>query len=105
MRGLFIISLLSLTACDQLSQRIWNCAAEPLSVIKVGDEGKRIKDTIPPRSYIASMNGGVQILALEVGEGANRRTIWRREKSKTGFATSADQVCGEAKRGVIAEQL
>ena len=105
MRSLLIFSLLSLTGCDQLSQRIWNCAAEPLSVVKVGDEGKRVKDIIAPRSYIASMNGGVQIVALEVGEGANRRTIWRREQSTTGLANSVEQVCGEAKRGVVAEQL
>ena len=105
MRFLLILSLLGLTACDQLSQRIWNCAAEPLSVTKVGDNGKLVDDTIPARSYIASMNGGVQIVALEVGRGTNRRTIWRREQSKPGLANSADQICGEVKRGVVAEQL
>jgi len=105
MRCLLILPLLTLTACDQLSQRIWNCAVEPLNVTKVGDEGKRVYDTIPARSYIASLNGGVQIVAWETGEGASRRTIWRREQSRPGLATSADQICGEAKRGVVAEQL
>lgn len=105
MRTVAIILLLSLSGCDQLSQRIWNCAVEPLHVTKVLDAGSRVRDVIPARSYIASMNGGAQVTALETGDGAFRRTIWRREQSRPGLANSADQICGAAKQGVVAEQL
>jgi hypothetical protein len=100
-----MLSCLSLTGCDQLSQRIWNCAVGPLKVTKVLDDGRRISDVIPGRSYLASMNGGIQVVALELGDGGDRRTIWRREQSRSGLATSADQVCGEAMQGIVAEQV
>jgi hypothetical protein len=105
MRTILILALLRLTGCDQLSQRIWNCAVDPLKVTKVLDEGSRVNDVIPERSYIASMNGGVQVVALELQNDTNRRAIWRREQSHSGLATSAEQICGAAKRGVVGEQL
>ncbi|WP_152522549.1 hypothetical protein [Sphingobium ummariense] len=105
MRIVLIFVLLSVTGCDQLSQRIWNCAAEPLQVTKVLDDGRQVSDVIPAHGYIASMNGGAQVIALKIGHGANGRNIWRREQSQPGLATSSSQICGRAKWGVVAEQL
>ena len=100
-----IIILIILMGCDQVSQRIWNCGSDPLEITKVLDNGKRVRDVIPARSYIGSMNGGVQVMSLERGEDASRRTIWRREQSRAGLSNSADELCGTARQGVVAEQL
>ena len=105
MHYVVIVMLLALCSCDQLSQRIWNCSVDPLPVTRVLDTGERFPDEIKGRSYIASMKGGVQVLALESGLPDKKSVIWRREQSKTGLAESADQICNGAKSGVVAEQF
>ncbi|ODT91246.1 MAG: hypothetical protein ABS86_02795 [Sphingobium sp. SCN 64-10] len=96
---------LMLSSCDGLSQRIWNCSAQPLAVTKVLDNGERVHDTIPSRSYIASMKGGVQILALEAVDDRDKRVIWASKEAKSGFVAEPNDGCRERKTGLIAEKF
>ena len=102
MKLLLLLSLIfAVSGCDRLSQRIWNCSSEPLPVTKVLDTGERIKDVIPARNYIASMKGGVQVVALQRGA----QTIWRRANATSGFAATSDNACQGRSGGLVAEQL
>ena len=101
-RRLLVLSLLfAVSACDRLSQRIWNCSAEPLPVTRILDTGERMDDIIPARSYIASMKGGVQIVALQRGG----RVIWKRADATRGFAGARDDACEGRSDGLVAEQF
>ncbi|WP_132392177.1 hypothetical protein [Novosphingobium sp. PhB165] len=105
MRIISIAILLVLGGCDQQSQRIWNCSSKPINVKKLLDNGCQYNDVIKARSYLVSMLGGVQIIALEVGDKGNRHIIWSREQSRLDFSSSADDACGKKLDGVAGEQL
>src|SRR4051794_15452038 len=78
MRWMLLLLLpFAASSCDQFSQRIWNCSGQPLSVTTVLDTGGRVNDVIPAGSYIGSMKGGVQIVALQ----KNGRVIWERPEA------------------------
>jgi len=102
MKRLLLLSLaLAVSGCDRLSQRIWNCSSEQLPVTKVLDTGERIDDVIPPKNYIASMEGGVQVVALQKGA----RIIWQRMNATRGFAAAPNNACQGRSDGLIAEQF
>jgi hypothetical protein len=102
MKWLLLLPLaLAASSCDRLSQRIWNCSSEPLSVTKVLDTGERVNDVIPAKNYIASMKGGVQVVTLQ--EGA--RAIWQRGEARHGYAASPDNACQGRNDGIVAEQF
>jgi len=99
-----ILAALSLASCDHISQRIWNCSASAVPVTKLLSTGTRADDIIPPRNYIASMEGGVQIVALERRGTRKREVIWRQEQSSS-VRSATENPCGSAISGLVGQQF
>jgi hypothetical protein len=97
---LLLVFVIAVSSCDRMSQRIWNCSSEALPVTKVLDTGERVDDLIPAKSYIGSMKGGVQVVALENGG----LTIWRRDDVKSASQPNGN-ACRGRTTGVVAEQF
>lgn len=106
MKAFALLPALLVIGCDRLSERIWNCASIPLSVIKIADTGQRVAEIIPARSFTASMKGGVQTVALQQRRGARLATIWVRDGPPASSpASSADEACAGRSTGIVAEQF
>jgi hypothetical protein len=94
-----------LGSCDHISQRIWNCSSDPQRVTKILTTGERVADTIPPRSYIASMEGGVQIHALEMTIKGKTAKIWSEEQARPSTKSDVESICESQTSGLIGEQF
>jgi hypothetical protein len=105
MRLILLAPPLLLASCDHISQRIWNCSAVALEVTKVLATGERVEDSIPPRSYIASMEGGVQIHALEAMVDGKRTKIWSEDQGRPSIKSDVVSVCRERTEGLVGEQF
>ena len=105
MRRYALLPFLLLAACDHISQRVWNCSNSPLRVVKVLSTGERINDVIPPRSYITSMEGGVQIVQLEAIVDGAPKSVWRQEQAVSANGFDANAVCGSREAGLIGQQF
>jgi hypothetical protein len=105
MRLLLLAPAALLTSCDHISQRVWNCSSQAQEVTKVLETGERVEDSIPPRSYIASMEGGVQIRALEVSVNGKRTQIWSENQARPSIKSEVISVCRGRTEGLVGEQF
>lgn len=72
---------------------------------KVLSDGKRIEDEIPARSYISSMEGGYQIMALEIAVSGNRQTIWKQDDAFSVTDATLNDGCGSRTSGLVGQQF
>ena len=101
-----LIFFFSLSGCDRISQRVWNCSGEKLDVLKINEPDFEIVETIPARSWIASMKGGVQITAIAIANGKQAKVLWQRgEAVLTNRLATADEVCTGRTSGIVMQQL
>ncbi|WP_374298117.1 hypothetical protein [Sphingomonas sp.] len=107
MRTLLLLLLcVSLSSCDRLSQRVWNCSADKLDVLKVNEPDFEIVETIPARSWIASMKGGAQITGIMIADGKRAKVLWHKGQAVlTSRSNSADEVCAERTNGIVVQQF
>ena len=105
MKLMLLAPMVLLASCDHISQRVWNCSPEVQEVTKVLATGERVADRIPPRSYIASMEGGAQIHALEVTIDGRRTQIWAEDEARPSTKSDVMSVCGERTEGLVGEQF
>lgn len=107
MRSFFLfLPVLLLSGCDRISQRVWNCTAQPLEVLKEGDTGNQTVETIQSRSWIASMKGGVQITSITVADGARPKILWQRGSRLAASRSDAPgEVCSTATNGIAVQQF
>jgi hypothetical protein len=107
MRVLFLLIMsLSLEGCDRISQRVWNCSTVKLDVLKTNEPDFEIVETIPARSWIASMKGGVQIAKITVAHGGGAKVLWHQgQPVVTSRSDSADDVCAGRTSGVVIQQF
>jgi len=100
------ILLLSLAGCDRISQRVWNCSAVKLDVLKTNESDFEIVETIPARSWIASMKGGVQITKVTAADGRRAKILWHQgQPVLTSRSDSADDVCAGQTSGVVIQEF
>jgi hypothetical protein len=101
-----LIFFLSLSGCDRISQQVWNCSGEKLDVLKTSEPNFEIVETIPARSWIASMKGGVQITAIAVADGGQAKVLWQRgQAALTNRLATADEVCAGRTSGIVMQQF
>jgi hypothetical protein len=102
---LLLLSL-SIAGCDRISQRVWNCSTVKLDVLKTNEPDFKIVETIPARSWIASMKGGVQITKITVADGRRAKVLWHQGQSVlTSRSDSADDICSGRTIGVVIQQF
>lgn len=101
-----LIMSLSLAGCDRISQRVWNCSTVELDVLKTNEPDFIVVETIPARSWIASMKGGVQITKITIADGRRAKVLWHQGKPVlTSRSDSADDVCAGQTSGVVIQQF
>jgi hypothetical protein len=107
MRALSLLFMsLSIAGCDRISQRVWNCSTVNLDVLKISEPNFEIVETIPARSWIASMKGGVQITKITVADGRRAKILWHHGQSVlTSRSNSADDICAGRTSGVVIQQF
>jgi hypothetical protein len=103
---ILLLFCLTLSGCDRISQRVWNCSARKLEVLKANGADFEIVEVIPARSWIASMKGGVQITAISVADGASAKDLWHKgQPVLTSRLHSADEVCAGRTEGIVVQQF
>jgi len=107
MRALsLLLFCLSLSGCDRISQRVWNCSDEKLDVLKTNEPDFEIVETIPARSWIASMKGGVQITGVTIAEGKRAKVLWHQGQAVLNSRSdSPDEVCAGRANGIVVQQF
>jgi len=101
-----LIMSLPLVGCDRISQRVWNCSTAKLDVLKTNDPDFEVVETIPARSWIASMKGGVQITKITIADGSRAKVLWHQgQPVLTNRSDSADDVCAGRNSGVVIQQF
>lgn len=107
MRMLLLLLLcFSLSSCDRISQRVWNCSTDRLDVLKTNEPDFEILETIPARSWIASMKGGAQITGIAVADGKRAKALWHEGQAVLkSRSNSADEVCVGRTNGIVIQQF
>jgi hypothetical protein len=96
----------NLAGCDRISQRVWNCSAKSLDVLKTNAPDFEIVETIPSRSWISSMKGGVQITAISVADGTRSKVLWHQgQPVLTVPFDSPEKVCAGRTEGIVVQQF
>jgi len=85
---------------------VWNCSSQNVHVLKATGPDMAIVETIPGRSWIASMKGGVQITAISIVDGDRTLILWRQGQTVlTDRVDSADAVCAGRDSGIVVQQF